>query len=366
MSVRKLFGAVALSAGLAGVPSTVMAAEPVPAGGYTFATLKPLPAAEAKAKAAKWLTGVGRYTDEGFERAWGKGDRPTLDRVADVLALGNPDAAAALAVARAADGAAPAAIPAVLRDAKQDPFFRTNLAVAFAKAAGTRKAYEEALEALNAVPPEPAVEPAAYFFFKAVAEHALVKKDVAAGSLLKLLGEVADVPDRYRVVGTQMLWELGGWAADPKDLTNIGRLMDNSGRRLDLGRPGEKTQDIQKKIVFRLDELIKDLENQSNCKDGQCNGGNCPNGGKPGSGQANGNTLNPSKPAADSTIMGGSGQGKVDERALRQYAEQWGGLPAEKRAAIVEELNRDLPKKYEPLIKEYFDALDRTNGFPKR
>jgi hypothetical protein len=39
--------------------------------------------------------------------------------------------------------------------------------------------------------------------------------------------------------------------------------MDNNGRRLDLARGGPKTQDIQKKIVFRLDEKIKELEAQA-------------------------------------------------------------------------------------------------------
>ena len=43
-------------------------------------------------------------------------------------------------------------------------------------------------------------------------------------------------------------------------------------------RGGKTTQDIQKKIVFRLDELIKEKENQA--KGGQGNGGACPAGGQ--------------------------------------------------------------------------------------
>jgi hypothetical protein len=39
--------------------------------------------------------------------------------------------------------------------------------------------------------------------------------------------------------------------------------MDNSERRLSQARGGKITQDIQKKIVFRLDELIKELEQQA-------------------------------------------------------------------------------------------------------
>jgi hypothetical protein len=207
------------------------------------------------------------------------------------------------------------------------------------------------------VTPEQVVEPATYFFFKAVAEHATMKRDAANTTITRLLEDVADAPDRYRMVATMMFFDMVNWSPDPKDLTNIERLMDNSGRRLDLARPGEKTQDIQKKIVFRLDELIKEMENQ--CK-GQCNGGSCPNGGKPG--LKPGNSLNPSNPAQDSVVMGGNGAGKVDDKKLREISEVWGTLPPDKRAKVVEELTRDLPTKYKPMIDEYFKSLNRVHG----
>jgi hypothetical protein len=60
-----------------------------------------------------------------------------------------------------------------------------------------------------------------------------------------------------------MFLDMGNWKKDEKDLSNIRRLMDNSERRLAQARGGKITQDIQKKIVFRLDELIKELENQA-------------------------------------------------------------------------------------------------------
>src|SRR5207248_603623 len=195
-------------------------------------------------------------------------------------------------------------------------FFRTNIALAFAKAAASKKVYEEALDALNSVTtPEAAVDPAAYYFFKAVSEWATMRKEPATGSIIKLIDEVADAPDRYKRVAIEMFFEMQNWSADPKDLSNIERLMDNSGRRLELARAGEKTQDIQKKIVFRLDELIKEMENKNKPGQGQCNGGNCPNGGQAGKpGNNPGNTVNPTQNAQDSVIMGGSGAGKVDEK----------------------------------------------------
>ena len=124
-----------------------------------------------------------------------------------------------------------------------------------------------------------------------------MRKEAATSSIVKLLDDVADAPDRYKMVATLMFFEMQNWSPDPKDLPNIERLMDNSGRRLELARGGEKTQDIQKKIVFRLDELIKELENKNKPGQGQANGGNCPNGGQPGNGPPGGNTSPAKNPA---------------------------------------------------------------------
>jgi hypothetical protein len=357
--IRKLLAAAALSAGLAAPAAATENSPATPKKpAFGFSTLKAAPADAARAKAEAWLKSVNKFDQAAFDKVWANDARTVLDRVADSLALGNTEVAALLDGTRKADAPAPAAVPAVLKDAKQDPFFRSNVAVAFAKAATIRKVYEEALDALGGVTPEAVVDPASYFFFKAVAEHGTMKRELATGSIVRLLDDVADAPDRYKMVATLMFFDMQSWAGDPKDLGNIEKLMDNSGRRLDLGRAGEKTQDIQKKIVFRLDELIKEMENK--CKGGQCNGGNCPNGGNPTDGQAN--NVNPNKPAEDSRLMGGSGPGKVDDKKLRQAAEVWGTLPPEKRAAIVDEINRDLPAKYKPMIDEYFKSLNRIHG----
>jgi len=359
--IRKLFAAAAVSAGLAVTATPAFAAEPAKKPAFGFSTMRATSAEVAKAKSAAWLKSVGQFDEAAFNTVWADEKRTVLDRTADALALGNSEVAALLANVRKVGAAAPAEVPAILKDDKQDAFFRTNVALAFAKAAAGKKVYEEALEALKGINPDLAVDPASYFFFRAVSEHATMKKDAATTSIVKLLDDVADAPSRYTMVATLMFFDMQNWAADPKDLSNIERLMDNSGRRLDLARGGEKTQDIQKKIVFRLDELIKELE--SKCNGGCCNGGNCPGGGS-GNGTGGG-SLNPTKGAQDSKIMGGSGAGKVDEKVLRQVAEQWGTMPAEKRAKVVQELTRDLPPKFEPMIKNYFEALDKMHGYKK-
>lgn len=365
MTNRQWLAAAALSTGLvASVTPAAPAVEPAtknPAFGFT--ALAAMTPDAAKAKAEAWLKSVGKFDQAAFDAIW-KADRPLLDRVADSLALGSPEAKAIVADARKADGPAPSEVPAVLKDAKADAFFRTNLAIVFARSAGNKKAYEEALDALAAVSPEAAADPSALYFFKAVSEHALMKKEAAFASAERLIRDVTDAPDRYKVIAFQMAVELGSWPADPKDMKNIERLMDNSGRRLDLSRPGEKTQDIQKKIVFRLDEVIKEMENKAKSQSQQCNGGNCPNGGQPGDNP--GAKLNPSNPATDSQILLGAGPGNVDEKALRKYAENWGTMPPEARKKVVEDLTRDLPPKYKPMIDEYFKSLNRIHGYSSR
>ena len=267
--------------------------------------------------------------------------------------MGSPEAKAALADARGATAAAPKAVPALLKDDKADPFVRANLALAYAKRLSSARVYEESLEALRGVKADQVVDPAGYYFYRAVAEHALIKRDDAVRSIAKLLDEVADAPERYRVLASIMFVDVASWKKDDKDLGNIRRLMDNVERRLDLARGGKVTQDIQKKIVFRLDELIK--EKEAKCKGGQCNGGQCPGGGdcnKPGAGK---NTS--SKPAPDSTIMGGAGEGKATEAKLKNLAENWGKMPEAERAKAISDITRDLPPRYKAVIEDFLKSL---------
>lgn len=322
---------------------------------YTFGTLRTASVEVAKLKSKAVLEKIGAYDPSAFDAIWMDESRTVFDRTIDSLLLGSSEAKAAIELARNLDAPAPTAIPGFLRDNAQDGFFRANIATAYAKALGSRRVYEEALDALKAVTPELVVDPSQYFFYRAVAEHALIKKDDALTSIARLIDDVADTPDRYKMVATLLYFDMQNWSPDRKDLANIGRLMDNSGRRLDLARGGKQTQDIQKKIIFSLDEKIKELENQ--CK-GNCNGGNCPNGGQPGNGGSN----TPSAPQSDSFGGSNGGAGKVDEKKLRKLADEWGKLPPAERAKAIQEISKDLPPKFKPMIEDYFKSLNKING----
>jgi hypothetical protein len=229
-----------------------------------FGSLKVTDLSSARGQALDWLKGVGKAdaaTLKSFEALWEpQNSRPVLERVAGTLALGDARAAKLLDEARDAQALAPTEVPALLKDAKSPAFFRANLALAYAKALCNRRVFEEALDVLRLVKSDQVVDPAAYYFHRAVAEHGLLLKDEAGRSIIAVIEDVADAPARYKDLSILMLYDMQSWK--DKDLGWIARKMDNIERRLELARGGPKTQKMQKEVVARLDEIIKQLENQ--------------------------------------------------------------------------------------------------------
>jgi len=224
----------------------------------SFGAIKAADAAEAQKQAEAWLKSV-KGDETKFKAIW-ESDRPLIDKVSATLALGDADAAKLLAEAKDADSAAPLEVPAVIKDKKKAAFLRDNLALAYAKALTTRKVYEEALETFAVVKADDVVDPAAYYFHKAVCEYELMLKDKAEGSIDRLLVDVTDSPERYRMVAALMHFDMLTW--QEKDLGWIARKMEGIQRRLELKRGGKQTQKQQKEVLVRLDEMIKEIENQ--------------------------------------------------------------------------------------------------------
>jgi hypothetical protein len=227
----------------------------------SFGALKTADAAEARTQALAWLKSVksDAATLKKFDEIWDS-DRQVLDKVALTLALGDADAAKLLAEAKDADSSAPTEVPAVLKDKTKPAFFRNNLTLAYAKALTLRKVYEEAMDAFATVKAEDVVDPASLLFHRAVCEYELMLKDKADETIARLIGDVSDAPQRYLQVAVLMAYDMQTW--QEKDLGWIARKMDNIQRRLDLKRGGKQTQKMQKEVLVRLDEMIKEIENQ--------------------------------------------------------------------------------------------------------
>jgi len=228
-----------------------------------FGALEVASADAARAQAAAWLKEVGKTdaaTQAQFEALWA-GDAPVLDKVARTFELGSSAAQNLLTRARDTGTPAPTQLPEVLKDPKASTFFKANLALAYARILCNRNVHEEAMEALRLTRPEQVVDPAAYLFHRALSEHALLDKEAAIGSINRLLDDVNGAPERYRTLAALMALDMHTWSE--KDLDAIARKMKNVERRLDLSRGGPKTQKIQREIVARLDEMIKELENKA-------------------------------------------------------------------------------------------------------
>jgi hypothetical protein len=230
----------------------------------SFGSLRSATLEAARGQAMSWLKSVGK-TDEAtlaeFNKIWAENnDQPVLDRVANTLALGNAEAKKLLAEARDPAAPPPTKVPDLLKNTKQPVFFRANLALAYGKALSQRRVYEETLETLKTVKPEHVVDPGTLLFHKAAAEYSTLQRKNADDSIARLLDDVVDAPERYKMVATLMHFDMLSWK--DKDLGSIARKMDNVERRLELARGGPQTQKMQKEIVDRLDELIKELENR--------------------------------------------------------------------------------------------------------
>jgi hypothetical protein len=321
-----------------------------------FGSLEAADVATVRAEAEAWFkkAGLGEAKKKEFAAIWQAADRPLMDRVVDTLVL-EPQAAKLLFDARnpfVPAPCAPNAVPALIKDEKQPAFYRANLALAYAKALSNRRIYEEALETLKAVKPEEVVDPAAYLFHRAVAEHAMLQKDNAHRSLNRLLDDVAEAPERYKTVAALMLLDMLTWKE--KDLNWIARKMDNSGRRLELARGGPVTQKIQKDIVNRLDEIIKELENKQK-QSSQSNGGGCPDGG--GQQPSNGGGANPSSPMKDSNIATNGGPGGVDKKKFQEIVRRWGSMPEKERRRVLQDLTKGMSDKNRQAIEAYFKKI---------
>jgi polyhydroxyalkanoate synthesis regulator phasin len=330
-----------------------------------FGTLEATSPAAAKAQAEAWLKQVGKTdadTMQKFQAIWAQDTRPVLDRLADTFALGDARAAKLMAEARNQTAPAPTEVPEVLKDEKLPLFFRANLGLAYARALSLRHVNDEAGEILQLYRPEQVVAPATFLFTRAVCEHATLNKEQATKSIARLLEEGVASPERYRTVGMLMLLDMQTWQA--KDLAAVSRKMNVISDRLDIARGGPRTQKLQKEVVARLDELIKELENKAKGGGGG-GGGSCPNGGAcPSGGQQPGSSpgANPTSPMKDTNLTNGQGgTGNVDPKQFKKVMERWGSLPAREQARAIQDLTRGMSPRHREAIENYFRNLARGN-----
>ncbi len=122
--------------------------------------------------------------------------------------------------------------------------------------------YDEALAVFAQIDPARVVDPATCLFYEAVCQQQLLKKTEGLETLDKLLHRTEGVAESYARVAALMQDELQ--SLDDQTLDGVSRKMQDSERRLDLGRGGQRVQKVQEEIVESLTELIKKMEQQAN------------------------------------------------------------------------------------------------------
>lgn len=235
-----------------------------------------------------------------------------------------------------------------------------SLVLLLASMLTTNGQYDESESLLNALSPPIFVKEADEYNYCRLTNNFAMNNKKAAELYGKQLVDsftFKDMPRRRQALVNMMMYDLENWKSD--DLSDIERDMRNVANRLDKAKGGKKTQDIQKEVVAKLDKLIKEQEDKNNAAAAAAAAEAAKNM-LPGQGGQS------TTPAPDTIIMGGSGAGKVDEKQLRKVAETWGTLPPAARAKVVQEITRDLPEKYRPMIEEYFKALNKMHGYDYR
>lgn len=294
--------------------------------------------AELRDRTAAWLATQGDAAAAAIE-AWDDSAEP-LDAVVEVIRRADPRAAAVDATT--ADPAA----AAWLDGSDVESFERDALRLWLARELVRRDRFDEALPLLAGLDPSTSVDPAALLFHRAACQHWLLDAEAAVDSLDRLLERAGNIPVRYERVARLLRTDIVG--LEDGSLDHIARRMRDITRRLDLGRAGPKTRQVQDGVIDSLDRLIKELEDQQQ-QQGAAGASGAGGGGAGGQGGA-------AAPMDDSRLAGGKGKGDVQARGVGS-GDGWGNLPPHTREAALQQISREFPPHYREAIELYFKRL---------
>lgn len=217
--------------------------------------------------------------------------------------------------------------------------------LAYGRAYAQRRMFDEALESLSGLELSQACDPASLLFYRATAEHHLMKKNDCLENVKLLLQRASELPSRYRQVAVMMQADIAPFEQDSLD--EIARMMSDVQRRLDLGRAGQVVRDEEQTIIDKLDKMIEKIEDQAQQMQQQQQAAQQQNQNQQQSQQ---------RPLDESQIAGGSGPGDVDPKKMEDKG-GWGNLPPAQRQEALQRLTEELPTHYRDVIEGYFRQL---------
>jgi len=150
-------------------------------------------------------------------------------------------------------------------------------------------------------------------------------------------------------------------AQETKQLNRVGDRMARSRQRLALdGDAGKVTQEIQKRIIIDISDMIKQAQQQqanSQPKPGQQQGQQQP-GQQPGQQQGNQSQPNAGQQAAQQSTVNGGGSREAQLAAkINETNKEWGNISPRLRQAVIEGAGEKIPAKYQKLIEDYYRGV---------
>ncbi|MBT4694274.1 MAG: hypothetical protein HOB73_13105 [Planctomycetaceae bacterium] len=266
-----------------------------------------------------------------------------LDQLINSFALANTDVRKLTARLETTPATAANIIPSMLTDESLNEFLRNNLRLFYARWLAHSDLQDECLQVLEGITPNQVVDPATLLFYQATGYHRILAKDVCLQKIDLLLENEEQLPRRYSTIANLMKADVGPLKSDSLD--EVARLMADIRRRLKLGRAGTRVRKEEDDVIAKLDKMIEELEQQQQQQQSGSGGG----------------SSSSSSPAQDSSNLGGSGPGNVDNKGVKD-GDDWGALPPRERQKALQQISKELPAHYREVIEEYFRKLARDEG----
>lgn len=156
-----------------------------------------------------------------------------------------------------------------------------------------------------------------------------------------------------------------------KTIKLIGDRMGRSRQRLALDNdPGKTTQEIQKRIIMDLDNLIKLAQQQQQQGGGKPQPGQQPGQPQPGDGQAGqqqpgqqgnqpGQQSNGGQQAAADSSPGGGLENQDLSKELQEKFMEWGRITGRDRGAVMDSAGENAAEKYRKYVEDYYRELGK-------
>jgi hypothetical protein len=216
-----------------------------------------------------------------------------------------------------------------------------DLKLAAARELIRRKRGDDAWEHLKNLTIDLVSDPAALHFHRGGVLQTLGRNDDAVREFLAL-DALPNVPERYAATAKALRNELGNLKRD--SLPGVAHDMREIRRRLEIARPDERTQELNRDVIARLDKMINQCKKDADKAKKKSASGK------------------PSKPADESRPFQEKTTGENADGRRFANTGKWGDLPEKERAKALQDLAREFPAHYRDAVEEYFKKLSREGG----